>query len=78
VTNEDAMVEQYEEFPAGHGRRVVVARRAAHWFVLEISAKGSEVHGPVLDWAGLSTHEQAVHAALAMHAQASESGRAVS
>jgi hypothetical protein len=41
-----------------------------HWFVLEISSKGSEVHGPVLDWAGLSTHEYAVREALAMYARA--------
>jgi hypothetical protein len=68
TTNASAMVEQYEEFPAGHDRRLVVARRAAHWFVLEVSSTGSEVHGPVLDWAGLSTHEQAVHAALALGA----------
>jgi hypothetical protein len=62
-----AIVEQHEEFSCGPDRRLVVARRATHWFVLEISAKGSEVYGPMLDWKGLSTREQAVQAAMAMH-----------
>ena len=69
TTNANEMVEQYEQFSCGPERRLVVAKRVAHWFVLEVSSKCSEVHGPVLDWAGLSTHEEAVHAARAMHQQ---------
>lgn len=66
-----SLVEQHEEFSAGRDRRLVVARFATRWFVLEgfttAPLSTYAVHGPVLDENGISTHEEAVVDALARH-----------
>jgi plasmid replication initiation protein len=74
-----ALVELFEELSAGPDRRVVVARFATRWFVLEgftaAPLSTYKVHGPCADRGGVSLHEHAVRAALSLHRQASERSR---
>ena len=68
------LVELHEEYSCGRDRRVIVARFAARWFLLEGFTQAPlstyAVHGP------FDGHEDGKAMALAMHERASERGRA--
>lgn len=73
------LVELHEELSAGPDRRVVVARFATRWFVLEGFTTAPywtyAVHGPCADRGGVSTHEHALARAEEMHRAAVDAAR---
>jgi hypothetical protein len=75
----EQLVALHEEFSAGRDRRVVVARFATRWFVLEGFTSAPlwtyAVHGPCADRGGVSTHGDALTRALEMHRAAGDAAR---